>query len=217
MTVIMDKVKALEKLKQQMQEDMTLPLRDQATQLVFGDGNPDAEIYFLGEAPGYHEDQQGKPFVGLAGKLLTETLTEIGIDRKDVYISNVVRFRPPQNRDPLPEELAAFAPYIDQEIEIINPKLIVTLGRFSMGKFIPDVKISQVHGNPRIVLWQGKEVLVMPMFHPAAALRAPAMMKMFKEDFKKIPTLLKESKESKESEEPEEKKEEKKTKQLELI
>lgn len=187
----MDKVQALAELKKQMQEDITLPLRDQATQLVFGDGNPDADIYLLGEAPGFHEDKQGKPFVGLAGKLLTETLQEIGIDRKDVYISNVVRYRPPENRDPLPEELNAFAPYIDKEIEIINPKLIITLGRFSMAKFIPDVKISQVHGSPRLLKWHGKELLVMPMYHPAAALRATAMMKMFKDDFKKIPDLLK--------------------------
>lgn len=187
---LVDKVKKLADLKKRMEEDKTLPLRSTATQLVFGDGNPDSQIYFLGEAPGFHEDKQGKPFVGMAGKLLNQTLEEIGLKREDVYISNVVRFRPPENRDPLPEELDAFAPYIDEEIEIINPKMIVTLGRFSMGKFIPDVKISQVHGKPRTVNYKSNEYLVIPMYHPAAALRAGAVMNQFKEDFKIIPQLL---------------------------
>jgi len=186
----MDKTQKLQDLKRRMQEDTSLPLRDQATQLVFGEGDPDAQIYFLGEAPGFHEDKQGRPFVGLAGKLLEETLGEIGLKRQDVYISNVVRFRPPENRDPTDEEIAAFAPYVDEEIEIVNPKMIVTLGRFSMGKFIPGVKISQVHGQPRNINWQGKNVIVIPMFHPAAALRAGEMMKKFKEDFKIISKTL---------------------------
>lgn len=186
----MDKVAQLADLKQRLDADKSLPLRDGATQLVFGDGNPDAEIYFLGEAPGYFEDQQGRPFVGQAGKLLDKMLQLIGIARKDVYISNVVRFRPPANRDPEPGELASFAPYVDEEIEIINPKLIVTLGRFSMGKFIPDVKISQVHGQARIVDWKGRQITVMPMYHPAAALRAGEVLKLFEKDFTKIPALL---------------------------
>jgi uracil-DNA glycosylase family 4 len=212
----MDKKQRLEDLKKRMQEDDSLPLRKGATQLVFGEGNPDANIYFLGEAPGFHEDKQGRPFVGLAGRLLNETLQEIGLKREDVYISNVVRFRPPGNRDPEPSELEAFAPYIDEEIEIINPKLIVTLGRFSMGKFIPGVKISQIHGQPRIVHYQGHDYLVMPMFHPAAALRADAMMKLFKADFKKIPGLLEQKTEAKKDEKATDEKS-KKAKQLELI
>ncbi len=187
----MSKVNQLKQLKEQMLADMSLPLRSGATQLVFGEGNPDADIYFLGEAPGFHEDQQGRPFVGMAGKLLNQTLEEIGLKREDVYISNVVRFRPPGNRDPEPSELAAFAPYVDQEIEIVNPILIVTLGRFSMGKFIPDVRISQVHGHSRYVDLKGRKVLVLPMYHPAAALRAGEILKLFKEDFQKIPQLLK--------------------------
>jgi uracil-DNA glycosylase len=214
----MDKNQKLAHLKKRMQDDMSLPLRDQATQLVFGEGNPEADLYFLGEAPGFHEDQQGRPFVGQAGKLLNKTLEEIGLKREDVYISNVVRFRPPANRDPLPEELAAFARYIDEEIEIINPKVIVTLGRFSMGKFIPDVKISQVHGVPRHVDWKGRQVLVVPMFHPAAALRAPAMMKMFEDDFKKLPKLLQKDTPKIEETKAETQAEDKpKSKQLELI
>ncbi|OGE25943.1 hypothetical protein A3C32_02875 [Candidatus Daviesbacteria bacterium RIFCSPHIGHO2_02_FULL_41_14] len=186
----MDKIQQLADLKKRMEEDKDLPLRDTATQLVFGEGNPDSKIYFLGEAPGFHEDKHGRPFIGMAGKLLTQTLEEIGLKREAVYISNVVRFRPPENRDPSPEELTAFAPYIDEEIAVINPKIIVTLGRFSMGKFIPDVKISQVHGQPRTVNYQGKEYLLVPMYHPAAALRATSMMNQFKKDFQVLKTLL---------------------------
>ena len=149
-----------------MLADVKLPLREGATQLVFGEGNPDTKVYFLGEAPGYYEDKQGRPFVGLAGKLLDQLIVSIGLTREQVYISNVVRFRPPGNRDPEPDELAAFAPYVDEEIDIIDPKIIVTLGRFSMGKFIPDVKISQVHGKAFKVKFNGKDVLVLPMkFH----------------------------------------------------
>ncbi len=180
----MDKAEKLAQLKRQMEEDMSLPLRSGATQLVFGEGDPDAKIYFLGEGPGFHEDKLGRPFVGMAGKLLDGTLKEIGIERKDVYISNVVRFRPPENRDPLPEEIAAFQPYIDEEIKIINPEIIVTLGRFSMGKFLPNVKISAVHGKPFFIEFLGKTVLVIPMYHPAAALRRGEVLKDFKEDFK---------------------------------
>ncbi|MBI3342251.1 uracil-DNA glycosylase [Candidatus Curtissbacteria bacterium] len=173
-----------------MEADMKLPLRLGATQLVFGDGNPDTQVYFLGEAPGYYEDKQGNPFVGLAGKLLDKLLEEIGLERPKVYISNVVRFRPPGNRDPEPDEIAAFRPYVDEEIEIIDPKIIVTLGRFSMGKFLPDVKISQVHGKAFKISFQGKPVLVLPMYHPAAALRAGAILEQLREDFKLIRKAL---------------------------
>ncbi len=169
---------------------MTLPLREGATQLVFGEGNPDAEIYFLGEAPGFYEDQQGRPFVGQAGKLLNQLIESIGLKREDVYISNVVRFRPPENRDPSDEEIAAFAPYVDEEIEIIGPKIIVTLGRFSMAKFLPGYKISQVHGQIKRIDWRGNEVVVLPMYHPAAALRAIAVMDSLKADFQVIKKTL---------------------------
>lgn len=189
---INQKVAELKKLKTEMQEDKSLPLRDQATQLVFGEGNPDANIYFLGEAPGYWEDQKGRPFVGQAGKLLDQLIESLGMKREDVYISNVVRFRPPDNRDPEPEELSAFAPYVDKEIEIINPKIIVTLGRFSMGKFLPGAKISQVHGKIEHPRWKGKEITIVPMYHPAAALRNGAIMTQFREDFKVIPQALEE-------------------------
>lgn len=184
------KKQQLAELKIQMEADKSLPLRDQATQLVFGEGNPDTKIYFLGEAPGYWEDQKGRPFVGQAGKLLDQLLESIGLKREDVYISNVVRFRPPENRDPLPEELAAFTPYVNREIEIINPKVIVTLGRFSMNKFLPGAKISQTHGKVENVYFMGKEVTVIPMYHPAAALRSSEVMEKLKADFKVIPQVL---------------------------
>lgn len=208
----MGKTYELQVLKKTMQEDSSLPLRNSATQLVFGEGNPDAKVYFLGEAPGYWEDQKGRPFVGAAGKLLDELIESLGLTREQVYISNVVRFRPPENRDPTPGELEAFRPYVDQEIEIIEPKLIITLGRFSMGKFLPNERISKVHGQVKRVNWNGKNITVIPMYHPAAALRADAVMKQIKEDFKVIKKVLEEP-EPKEREEQKEKKAE----QLNLI
>ena len=137
----------LKQLRDRMQQDTSLPLREDATQLVFGEGNPDAKIYFLGEAPGQSEDKQGRPFVGQAGKLLNSLLERIGMQRADVYISNIVRFRPPNNRPPTAAEIAAFLPYVNEEIAIIQPLLIVTLGRFSLAKFLPTDKITQVHGT----------------------------------------------------------------------
>lgn len=191
----MDKKEALQKLKQKIEDNKSLPLRDTATQLVFGDGSPDTDIYFLGEAPGFYEDRDGKPFVGQAGKLLNQVLEIIGLKRENVYISNVVRFRPPGNRDPLPEEIEAFRPYVDEEIEVIDPKIIVTLGRFSMGKFFPYEKISQIHGKPKEISWNGKKLVVIPMYHPAAALRRGEIMEEFKKDFKVIPQVLEKIKE----------------------
>lgn len=187
----MDKKEELQKLKKEMEDDRNLPLRDGATQLVFGEGNPDSEVYFLGEGPGFHEDRLGRPFVGQAGKLLDQLIESIGLKRKEVYISNIVRFRPPDNRDPLPEEIEAFRPYVDREIEIINPKIIVTLGRFSMGKFLPSSKITQVHGKARTINRRDKNVTVIPMYHPAAALRSLEIMRQIREDFKIIPEALK--------------------------
>lgn len=186
----MDKKEELEKLKKEINADKSLPLRGGATQLVFGEGSFDAEIYCLGEAPGFHEDRLGRPFVGQAGKLLDRLIESIGLKREDVYISNVVRFRPPENRDPLPSEIKAFEPYVDREIEIISPKVIVTLGRFSMGKFLPDVTISRVHGKPRVVRWKGKDVTVLPMYHPAAALRRGELLEQMRDDFKMITKVL---------------------------
>lgn len=187
----MSKSAQLKKLKSDVEGDKSLPLKEGATQLVFGEGNPDTDIYFLGEAPGYWEDQKGRPFVGQAGKLLDELIESIGLARGETYISNVVRYRPPENRDPLPEEIEAFAPYVDKEIEIIDPKLIITLGRFSMAKFLgPYERISKVHGKLVVVKWKDKNTAVIPMYHPAAALRSAEVMRQIREDFKKIPEVL---------------------------
>ncbi|MCL5784953.1 MAG: uracil-DNA glycosylase [Patescibacteria group bacterium] len=186
----MNKIKKLEQLKKKMEEDQTLPLRNQATRLVFGEGNPETKVYFLGEAPGAKEDETGRPFVGPAGKLLGKLLESIGLKREDVYISSVVRFRPPQNRDPKPEEIAAFAPYVDAEIQIICPQIIVTLGRFSLNKFFPEAKISQIHGQSQKINWQGQNIFVVPMYHPAAALRNNQIKKVLEKDFEVIRDLL---------------------------
>lgn len=185
-----EKIEALKKLKKEMQEDKTLPLRKGANRLVFGEGNPEAGIYFIGEAPGFNEDLLGRPFVGRAGKLLDKLIAGIGLKRENVYISNIVRFRPPDNRDPEPSEIASFQPYVDREIEIVDPVIIVTLGRFSMGKFMPFEKISGIHGTPRSIIWKGKNRLVIPMYHPAAALRATSILYQLEQDFQVITNEL---------------------------
>lgn len=153
---------------------------------VPGDGNPRATIMLIGEGPGYHEDQQGLPFVGPSGQFLGQMLASIGLARKDVYITNVVKCRPPNNRDPQPDEIAACDPYLDRQIALIKPKMIVTLGRFSMGKFFPGETISRIHGQPR----QRNGIILFPLYHPAAALHQPALRRTIEEDFKKIPAIL---------------------------
>lgn len=187
----MSKAELLKELFDQLEKDKAkLPLGDTDEPTVPGDGNPDSEIMFIGEAPGYHESVQRKPFVGRSGQLFTQTLAEVGYPRETVYISNVVKIRPPENRDPSPAEIAAFHPYLNQEIEIIQPKLVITLGRFSMAKFLPEVKISQVHGRLHKIKWEGKKLFVLPMYHPAAALRSSQMKNSFVTDFQKIPKVL---------------------------
>lgn len=190
----MNKKEKLEKLKKQALADKSLPLRKGATNLVFGVGNPETEILFIGEGPGYWEDIKGEPFVGNAGALLNRLLGLIGLKREEVYITNMVMFRPDNNRDPEDQELAAFTPYLDGIIKTIKPKIIVTLGRFSMAKFLPQVKISQVHGRPHEIQWQGLNLTVVPMYHPAAALRNGAILEAEKADFKKLIGLLEEVK-----------------------
>jgi len=157
-----------------------------ATQLVFGDGNPDADIVFIGEAPGKNEDLKGLPFVGAAGKFLDEMLAGIGLKREDVYITNIVKYRPPNNRDPLPDEKAAFLPFLSSQLEAIVPKLVVTLGRHSMDSLLPGLQISRVHGQPK--RYQGQVYL--PLFHPAAALYNGAMRQTLIDDFARIPKVL---------------------------
>ncbi len=156
------------------------------TRAVPGEGPENAAIMFVGEGPGFHEDQQGRPFVGAAGQFLDELLQSIGLKRADVYITNVVKCRPPANRDPQPDEMAACQAYLDRQIALIKPKVIVTLGRYSMARAFPDEKISAIHGKPRKV----GEIVYVPMFHPAAALHQPALRKTVEEDFAKLPQIL---------------------------
>lgn len=185
----MDKQKELDEIAKQLHECKRCRLYQGATRGVPGDGSPEAKIMFIGEGPGYHEDQQGLPFVGQAGKLLDGLLLSIGFERSEVFIGNVVKHRCPENRDPLPDEIEACRLWLDQQIGIIEPEMIVTLGRFSMAKFIPGVYISQVHGQARFVELNGRKVIVIPMYHPAAALRSSNVMEAIKTDFKKIPEL----------------------------
>ena len=186
----MDKKELLDDLKKKALQDDSLPLKSGATNLVFGVGNPDAEILCVGEGAGYWEDQKAEPFVGNAGMLLNRLLASINIKREEVYITNMVLHRPPENRDPLPEEIKAYQVYVDGIIEIIKPKVILTLGRFSMGKFLPGVFISSVHGKPREMRWKGRKITVVPMYHPAAALRNGDVMQKIKNDFLDLVPIL---------------------------
>jgi len=158
---------------------------------VPGEGNAHTEVMFIGEAPGYREDQQGRPFVGPAGQFLNELLGSVGLDRGTVFITNVVKHRPPENRDPLPEEIAACSDYLTRQIDAINPKVIVTLGRYSMARFYPTAKISQIHGQAKLI--NGR--LVVAMYHPAAALHQQSLRQTVVDDFKRaIPAALSEAK-----------------------
>jgi DNA polymerase len=194
----MNKQELLDNLKTKMEVDNTLPLKKEATRLVFGVGNPEAEIVCVGEGPGFFEDQKGEPFVGNAGKLLNKLLLLIKLPRENVYITNVVHHRPPQNRDPLPEEILAYGKYLDEMINIIEPIVIITLGRFSMAKFLPNTFISSVHGRKFEVKWGNRNISVVPMYHPAAALRNGNIMNEIKNDFLKLADYLKEIQEKKE-------------------
>ncbi|MBL4693831.1 uracil-DNA glycosylase [Candidatus Gracilibacteria bacterium] len=161
------------------------------TNAVPGAGNENSDVMFIGEGPGKNEDLQGLPFVGAAGKFLDKMLNSIGMERKDIYIANVVKCRPPSNRDPLPAEVKACWPYLEEQIKLIKPRLIVTLGKHSMQRFLPDLKISEAHGEARVAdgIWQKKQVFL-PLYHPAAALYNPASRDVHFEDFKKIPLTL---------------------------
>ncbi len=193
-----DKSTKLNDIKQQILDDGICPeLAKGATQLVFGDGSPNAELVFIGEAPGKNEDLQGVPFVGAAGKFLDEMLEMIDLKRQDVYITNIVKYRPPGNRDPQPDEKKAFLPYLQRQLEVIQPKIVVTLGRHSMNCFLPDLKISQVHGQPKRVRLSLKkdsaesiQVIILPLFHPAAALYNGDMRQTLIDDFALIPLII---------------------------
>jgi uracil-DNA glycosylase family 4 len=181
------KTEQLEEIKESiLTNNVCQDLATQATQLVFGDGNPDADIVFIGEAPGKKEDEQGLPFVGAAGRFLDEMLGSIGLKRKDIYITNIVKYRPPNNRDPLPEEKLAFLPYLQAQLKVIKPKLVITLGRHSMDSLLPGLQISKVHGEPK----RYNDQVYLPLFHPAAALYNGGMRVTLMEDFSRIPAIL---------------------------
>jgi uracil-DNA glycosylase family 4 len=161
-------------------------LSQSRTNAVPGTGPEDAEVFFIGEGPGWHEDQQGLPFVGASGKFLTELIQRAGLKREEVFITNVVKCRPPGNRDPLPDEMEACAPYLNRQIDAIDPLVIVTLGRFSMSRYFPNERISRIHGQPRVI---GRRTIV-PMYHPAAALHQGALRGAIEEDFDKLGKII---------------------------
>lgn len=181
----MNKAEQLKKLEKAVAADSALPL--QGANLVFGEGNIDCDVMFIGEAPGLREDQLKRPFVGRAGQLLDKLIISVGWKREDVYITNIVKRRPPDNRDPLPEEIEVYKPYLSEQIEIINPKIIATLGRFSMNYFYPQGKITRDQGE----VFRMKGRLLVPFFHPAAALRSTGNLNLLTRSFKRLPTIVK--------------------------
>ncbi len=210
----MDKQKELEKIAEEVKTCQTCSLAQSATRSVPGNGNPNAEIMMVGEAPGYWEDQKGIPFVGPAGKLLDELLASINLNREKVFVTNVLKHRPPGNRDPLPEEVKVCQPFLERQINIIQPKVMITLGRFALYHFLPLGKISRDHGQGKIIEYAGRRLILIPMFHPAAALRSAEVDRQLRQDFEKVPQEIARLEKT---QNPTEKKEEKKEKQLTLI
>jgi uracil-DNA glycosylase len=181
----------LDELRTEASSCTRCALSQTRTQVVFGNGHPDADLMFVGEAPGFHEDQQGIPFVGQAGKLLDRLLAGIGMTRADVYVANTLKCRPPGNRDPLPEEKQTCEPWLFRQIELIKPKVIATLGNHATKQLTgKETGITRVHGQPQPAVYGSVAVTIFPIYHPAAALYTPAMLKVLEEDFAKIPALL---------------------------
>ncbi len=173
-----------------VKECQKCPLYNGATNPVPGHGFSEAKIVFIGEAPGFYEDQQGLPFVGNSGKLLDKLLASIKLDRKDVFICNILKHRPPQNRDPQPEEIRVCTPYLKAQLQIIKPQVIITLGRFALNYFFPQDFISQVRGQVKKLSWQGIDLTLIPVYHPSAGLRNGSMMTALQDDFKQIDQFL---------------------------
>jgi len=189
--MINKKQKLLDQIKADILKNNICPdLAHDAINLVMGDGNNNADIVFIGEAPGKKEDILGLPFMGAAGKFLDEMLDTVGIKRSDVYITNIVKYRPPNNRDPLPDEKEAFWPYLVRQLDVIRPKIVVTLGRHSMEYFLPKEKISIIHGQPKRIAFGKDKIVVVPLYHPAAALYNGSMRNILIEDFKKLPKII---------------------------
>lgn len=189
--MIENKQMLLEQIKADIIKNNICPnLAETATNLVMGDGNINSDIVLIGEAPGKKEDETGLPFVGAAGKFLNEMLAGAEIDRSDVFITNIVKYRPPDNRDPSPEEKKAFWPYLVRQLDAIKPQIVVTLGRHSMEYFLPNQKISQVHGQPKRINFGETKLVIVPLYHPAAALYNGGMRTTLIEDFKKLPKII---------------------------
>jgi uracil-DNA glycosylase len=188
----MDPSEVIKEIAGQVSVCVLCGLSTTRTNAVPGEGPVNAEIMFIGEGPGFNEDRQGRPFVGAAGKLLSDLLAKAELKREDVFITNVVKCRPPENRDPQPNELLACRPYLMRQIETINPHVIVTLGRYSMAVFLPDARISSIHGQARLV--QGK--IIVPMYHPAAALHQPLIKPTIEHDFANLKETLRKARES---------------------
>lgn len=186
-----DKQAQLDRIKQEIiDKNICADLAAQAANLVMGDGNINADIVFIGEAPGKNEDEQGLPFVGAAGRFLNEMLAAAGMQRGDVYITNIVKYRPPNNRDPLPEEKKAFWPYLLKQLQIIQPKVVITLGRHSMEYFLPELRISEIHGQPKRIQFGDEKLVIIPLFHPAAALYNGSMRQTLIDDFLMVPKII---------------------------
>jgi uracil-DNA glycosylase family 4 len=186
-----DRLAGLEQLKDEASGCTRCRLAETRTQVVFGVGNPDADLMFVGEAPGFHEDKQGFPFVGQAGKLLDKLLAGIGLERAQVYICNVLKCRPPGNRDPVPDEKESCEPYLFRQVELIRPKVIATLGNHATKQLSgKETGITRVHGQEQRLKVGSLEVLLYPLYHPAAALYTPAMLTVLEQDFARLPELL---------------------------
>lgn len=184
-----DRLEIMHQLEEQVRTCPRCELCRSRTHAVPGAGRYDAEVMFIGEAPGMNEDKRGLPFVGNAGKFLDEMLATIGWQRDDVYVTNVVKCRPPGNRDPLPDEIEACQIYLDTQLETINPTMVVTLGRFSMARWFKNERISRIHGRPR----EADGRVIVPLYHPAAALHQPSLRAVLEEDFRKLPLILEEA------------------------
>lgn len=189
--MVKNKQVLLEQIKADILKNNICPnLAQQAKNLVMGDGNINADIILIGEAPGKNEDLSGLPFVGAAGKFLNEMLASAEMVRSDVYITNIVKYRPPNNRDPSPEEKQDFWPYLVRQLDVIQPKIVVTLGRHSMEYFLPNQKISAIHGQPKRITFGDTKLVIVPLYHPAAALYNGSMRTTLIEDFQKLPKII---------------------------
>lgn len=188
----MKKQEQLDDLAKRIVASGICPELSSQARLVMGNGNPDADIFLLGEAPGEEEDLAGVPFIGRSGKALNAMLASVGMGRDEVYTSNVVKYRPPENRDPTKAEKVAFLPFTEEEITIVDPDVFITLGRHAMEHFLPKEKISKIHGQPQIVVVNNRERVLIPLYHPAAAMFDPRLKKTLLADFATVPAILKE-------------------------